>query len=481
MAANSKHAEGLRKAVCLTALMAAILAPMGQPAIAADAAAIVTPTSSSLLVEVSQAKTVPVLSAASSVFIANPDIADVQVPSDGNGKSVIVFGKKPGLTTLLIRDRQGRSTRYSIEVTQPAVEIEAALLHDVPNAQVHVSSTPSGMIVTGTAPSPGAAEKLRATARQFLGEKENLIFNVGVSGETQVNLQVRVAQVSRTVDKQFGFNWSAIFNNNRFSIGLLTGRAPVDGFGNFIRSTNSTSNPDSLGFGYRSRGGSANVSGLIDALQDEGLVSVLAEPNLTAVSGETANFLAGGEFPVPVPQGLQEITIDWKRFGVSIDFTPTVIDGNRISIKVRPEVSELSSAGAITVQGIQVPALTVRRADTTVELGSGESFAIAGLFQNNVNSDVQRYPWLGDIPILGALFRSSSFQRQESELVIIVTPYLVKPMEHVADAALPTDGLTFATDLEQVLWGKLTHQESAVGHKPDDAPHFQGPAGFSWE
>lgn len=480
MAVSSKHAEGVRKAACAAAFMASLLGPVTASAKEPDKAASVTPTSSTLSVEINQAKTVPLLSAASTVFIANPDIADVQVPSDADGRSVIVFGKKTGSTTLLVRDRQGRSTRYSINVTHPAIEIEAALLHEVPGAQVHVGSTPSGMIVTGSVPSPGAAEKLRAVARQFLGEKEDLIFNVGVSGETQVNLQVRVAQVSRTVDKQFGFNWSAIFNNNRLSIGLLTGRAPVDGFGNYIRSTSSTT-PDSLGFGYRSRGGSANVSGLIDALQDEGLVTVLAEPNLTAISGETANFLAGGEFPVPVPQGLQQITIDWKRFGVSVDFTPTVIDGNRMSIKVRPEVSELSSVGAISVQGIQVPALTVRRADTTVELGSGESFAIAGLFQNNVASDVQRFPWLGDIPILGTLFRSSSFQRQESELVIIVTPYLVKPMEHVADATLPTDGLTFATDLEQVLWGRLTHQDSGGEHKPDDAPHLQGPAGFSWE
>lgn len=477
MAVKWKCAERRRRAERFAAFLVPALAVMG---CFSARAAEDTPQASanSLSVEVDQAKTIPLLTPAATVFIANPDIADVQLPSGAGGKTVILYAKKPGSTTLFVRDRQGKSISYAVTVIRPLAEVEAALNREIPGASIHVGSTLNGLVLTGTAPSPRAATQLKTLAQQYLGEKDNLVFNVGVTGETQVNLQVRVAQVSRSVDKQFGFNWSAIFNNNSVAVGLLTGRTPVTTFGNFIPSPN---NYDSLGFGYRSRGGSVNVSGLIDALQDEGLISVLAEPNLTAISGETANFLAGGEFPVPVPQALQEITIEWKRFGVSVDFTPTVLDGDRLSIKVRPEVSELSTQGSVTIQGIQVPALTIRRADTTVELASGESFAIAGLYQTNVNSDVQRYPWLGDIPILGALFRSSSFQRQESELVIIVTPYLVKPAVQTADLRLPTDGLTFSTDLERVLWGQLTHQSPASAPNSAAAPHLHGPAGFLWE
>lgn len=477
MAANWKSAERARKAGRFAACLVSGFAMMGLSARAAEVMPSSLPSTNSLSLEVDQAKSIPLLTPAATVFIANPDIADVQLPSGANGKTVILYAKKPGSTTLIVRDRQGKSISYAVTVLRQLGDVEAALTRQVPGASVHVSSSLDGLVVSGSAPSPSAAAQLKSLAQQYLGEKESLVFNVSVAGETQVNLQVRVAQVSRSVDKQFGFNWSAIFNNNRVAVGLLTGRTPATAFGSFIPSPNGY---DSLGFGYRSRGGSVNISGLIDALQDEGLISVLAEPNLTAISGETANFLAGGEFPVPVPQALQEITIEWKRFGVSVDFTPTVLDGNRLSIKVRPEVSELSTQGAVTIQGIQVPALTIRRADTTVELASGESFAIAGLFQNNTTSDVQRYPWLGDIPILGALFRSSSFQRQESELIIIVTPYLVKPTEQAADLKLPTDGLTFSTDLERVLWGQLTHQSPPSAPNPA-RPRLHGPAGFLWE
>jgi pilus assembly protein CpaC len=226
-----------------------------------------------------------------------------------------------------------------------------------------------------------------------------------------------------------------------------------------------------------------NVSGLIDALEQEGLVTVLAEPNLTALSGETATFLSGGEFPVPVPQGLQEITIEWKRFGVSVEFTPTVLDPNRLSIKVKPEVSELTDTGSVVINGTQIPALAVRRAETTVELASGQSFAIAGLFQNNGSNQLQQLPWLGDLPVLGALFRSTRFQHSESELVIIVTPYIVQPTAKTSDLRVPTEGLVFASDLERVLLGRLTTAHAGPGGSGAGAetPHLTGAAGFMLE
>jgi pilus assembly protein CpaC len=262
----------------------------------------------------------------------------------------------------------------------------------------------------------------------------------------------------------------------------LTGRVPVGSFGNFLRDP-STNMLDSIGVGYQS--GSTNLSALLDALQNEGLVTVLAEPNLTAISGETASFLAGGEFPIPISQGNLQISIEFKRFGVSVDFTPVVLDANRITVKVRPEVSELSTVGAVVIDSIQIPSLAVRRAETTVELASGQSFAIAGLFQNNVSNSIQQLPWLGDVPVLGALFRSLNFQRSESELVIIVTPYIVKPVSQTSDLHLPTEGIVFPSDLELALRGRLTALPDRQAASPLPAttaePHLSGVAGFMLE
>jgi pilus assembly protein CpaC len=191
----------------------------------------------------------------------------------------------------------------------------------------------------------------------------------------------------------------------------------------------------------------------LDLAAKDGLVSILAEPNLTALSGETASFLAGGEFPIPVSQALGAVSILYKQYGVSLAFTPTVLADGRISMRVRPEVSELSSEGSIVLNGFSVPAITTRRAETTVELGSGQSFMIGGLIRNSNINSVDKAPGLGDVPVLGAMFRSNRFRRQETELMIIVTPYLVRPTD-AANIKLPTDGYVAPTDLERVLLGK---------------------------
>ena len=195
-----------------------------------------------------------------------------------------------------------------------------------------------------------------------------------------------------------------------------------------------------------------DLLGTLDLLQNDGFITTLAEPNLTALSGETASFLAGGEFPIPVSQSLGAVTIEYKQYGVGLAFTPIVLEDGRISLRVRPEVSELSDAGSVKLNGFTVPALTTRRAETTVELGSGQSFMIAGLLQNRSSNSVQKAPFLGDLPILGMLFRSTSYQRNETELVIIVTPYLVRPVS--TQLATPTAGYRAPTDAERVLEGQ---------------------------
>ena len=216
-----------------------------------------------------------------------------------------------------------------------------------------------------------------------------------VTAGTQVNLRVRIAEVSRTVTKELGFNWESLFNVGAFTFGIATGRDALTAGGTILRSVTGAA---TLPIGYRSSNGRVDVNTVIDALAKDGLISILAEPNLTALSGETASFLAGGEFPIPVNQRDGQITIEFKQFGVSLDFTPSVLSGERISMKVRPEVSELTDEGAVMIEGLKIPALSVRRAETTVELGSGQSFAVAGLLQNNSRTVIQKVPGISDVP-----------------------------------------------------------------------------------
>jgi pilus assembly protein CpaC len=275
----------------------------------------------------------------------------------------------------------------------------------------------------------------------------------------QVNLKVRIAEVNRSLLKQIGFN---IFTNDStggkgFSVnrGDIT---PITSGGGFA--VQNIAGGSTLGFASKILG--LDFIGSLDLLESDGVVSTLAEPNLTALSGETANFLAGGEFPIPVSQGNDGITIEYKPYGVALAFTPIVLADGRISMRVRPEVSELSNEGALKLSNFEVPALTTRRAETTVELGSGQSFMLGGLLRNINSNTVDKAPFLGDLPILGSLFRSTSYKRQETELVIIVTPYLVRPVN--GRMATPIDGYRAPTDAQQMLMGQTFNGQS--GRQP---------------
>jgi len=420
-----------------------------------------------LMLETDKAQLVHLAEPARTVFVANPEIADVQVPTP---TSFLIYGKKPGTTTAFAISATGVTTSYAVRISRPLGDLEAAVQAAVPGSRVSVTAQPNGITISGSVGSPRNAERIKAAAKQFLGDKENVNYNVAVSGATQVMLRVTVAEVSRNVEKQLGVNWSALGTIGSIAhLPALTLNANADPI--VCVGTAGTICP------------SANFNGVITALDSSGLATILAEPTLTAVSGETANFLAGGEYPIPVPQGLQVVTIDYKRFGVSLDFTPTVLDANRISIKVRPEVSALTSVGALTIDGISVPALTVQRAETTVELGSGESFAIAGLYQHIASNQITAFPWLADVPVLGALFRSSTFMRNESELVIIVTPYIVRPVAQRTDLHQPGEGLRWSSDIERILRGRLSATPQAVASPMGTAaePRLRGAAGFMLE
>jgi pilus assembly protein CpaC len=275
-----------------------------------------------------------------------------------------------------------------------------------------------------------------------------------IAGVQQVMIEVRVSEMSRTLTKQLGFNFSTISSSGKqFGVSTLNSLTsfPSGGFPANPLSVSSSVN-GVLSF----LGNGATWTAFIDALQDNGLLRVLAEPTLITLSGKSANFLAGGEFPVPVPQpGITAIvTIQYKPFGVGLNFTPTVLSDGRINMIIAPEVSELDFSQAVSLQGYIIPSITTRRVSTTVELADGQSFAIAGLLQEEIKEDIQKFPLLGSIPILGALFRSSSFTKSETELVILVTPHLVKPLD-LSKQTLPTDAFVEPDDFEFYLEGRL--------------------------
>ncbi len=400
---------------------------------------------SSIRIDVSGGTLVRLPENAGSEFIADPSIADIQAPTPS---SVFVFGKRPGRTTLFILAKDGTPLlAYNVDVRFPQAALQAQIRSEAGSSLVQLRYTPNGALLQGTVPDAQTAARLQETAVRTLGSGVPLSNQLQVRGSPQVNLRVRVAEVSRAVSRELGFNWSTVLATGDFAFGLQTGRLAGTGANLIANGLNGV-----FGTVASKR---VNGSAVLDAMANEGLVTILAEPNLTAVSGTTAHFLAGGEFPIPIPQALGTVSLEYKQFGVSVSFTPTVLASNHISIKVRPEVSQLDTANNLQLNGAQVPALTTRRAETTVELASGQSFAIAGLIQNNNSNNIQKFPWLGDIPVLGALFRSNRFQLNQTELVIVVSPYVVQPSD---PGKYPTDASSYVrvpSDAEEVAYGRV--------------------------
>lgn len=469
-------------AALLLALLAAVTALFLGPSAAPSglrAQELVAPTGE-LQLEVKKGRLLRLSTPVSAVFVADPEIADVQAQSP---TLLYVYGRRAGTTSLYaVDDAQQVVLRREVQVRHNLSRLRQVLAEALPDHPLTLQSVEGGLILSGRLPTAVAAQEAREIAARFLGEGETLVNRLQVAAPTQVSLQVRVAEVSREAVKLFGINWDTLFTPGDFVFGLATGRAFLDRTTGAVgRLVDPAGTAGGL-FGQFSSGES-NINTLIDALEREGLVTVLAQPNLTALSGETASFLAGGEFPVPVGTNDNQIQIEFKQFGISLAFTPTVLSPERISLKVRPEVSDISEKGAIRVRDLVIPALSTRRAETTVEIGSGQSFAIGGLISNSTRSNLDKFPGLGDLPVLGTLFRSTNFQRSESELVIIVTPYLVRP---VAAAALktPLDELRPASDLERILTGRLVRAGTVPGPGgpgQPGGPRLRGAAGFAFD
>ncbi|WP_246479810.1 type II and III secretion system protein family protein [Kaustia mangrovi] len=405
LAGTGRHA-GMRVAMVLAAL-AFLLTGWGDAA-ALEASRL--PGRQALDLPVGQGRILRFDQPVESVLIADPEIADLRVVSPD---VVYVYGLKPGVTNLIAITADQRleaSTQFRVVADpQPANDARRSLQ---PTSTVDLTIFGTRIVASGRTRSVDEAVDVDNVARTFSPEGQPPLNNTTVAGSQQVNIRVRFAEVSRNELSSFGIDWEVFVSSGSFSFGMF--------------STGNTGDTANLGFNVGA--GDVDINVLLDVLQRNGVLSILAEPNLTAVSGQTASFLAGGEIPVPIPQDNDTIGIEYKPFGVSLVFTPTLIKNDRIALRVKPEVSSLSRAGAVEIEGFSVPSLVVRRAETTVEVASGQTFAIAGMFQRQLSRDLDKMPVLGDLPILGALFQSQRYRRDETELVIMITPYLVEPV-----------------------------------------------------
>jgi len=454
---------------------------------------------------------------AANVWTSNPGVADVYVAS---ARQIHLYGKDFGEATVFATSASGEVIyATNVRVSQNITSIDRMLKLAMPEADISVTTVGQIAVINGTVASPADSEQAQRLVTSLLNPgmdtstagallKIVVINRLRTATPLQVNLQVRFAEVSRSFAKNVGVNLLTRDQGSGIGVGLLSGsRTPgtigsIDtsklpmldasskfGFpagtlslpydprlGDFVypgtgTKYDFTKGPLNTTLGIAGHALGLDVLSAIDLGERIGQVTTLASPNLTALSGETATFLAGGEIPIPIAQGLTNaISIEYKQYGVSLAFTPTVLADGRISIRVRPEVSQLSAANAVQIAGTTIPAITTRRAETSVELGSGESFMIAGLISNSHDNNIDKAPGLGDVPILGALFRSNAFQRNETELVIVITPYLVKPV-NANQIVLPTDGYKAPDDFQRIIGGQLSSSGADKSRpKPTMAP-----------
>ena len=459
------------------------------PAAAAQPAGSYRPTNEVLL-SVGEGQMIRLPRNVSDVWTSNDKVADVYV---ANQRQISLFGKDSGEATVIATAADG-SVVYGakVRVSPNVTSVDAMIKAAMPEADIRVTTVGQMAVLNGTVASPEDSAQAESLVRSLLNPGVDTsqpgamlkiipVNRLKTATPLQVNLKVTIAEVNRSLLKQIGVNLLTRDGTDGFQFGIGQGNPGTFGSPGC---TSCNTAPVPKGFNIGSAGTTLGFAGRLLGLdvlstlnlsEGDGLVTVLAEPNLTALSGETASFLAGGEFPIPVSQSLGAVTIEYKQYGVGLAFTPIVLADGRISMRVRPEVSELSNEGAVRLNDFLVPALTTRRAETTVELGSGQSFMIAGLLRNTNTNNINKAPFLGDLPILGMLFRSTSFRRAETELVIIVTPYLVRPTS--GKLALPTQGYRAPTDADLNLEGQTFKGVSGrVSTPAASAPGINGAA-----
>ncbi len=398
------------------------------------------------------------------VSLGSQEIVDAIVLTP---RQISVIGKTPGVTNLTIWGSDDKvSAIMDIQVSPDALRLREMVQRLFPEEKdLRIDATHDSLTLSGTVSSASSLSQVLSLAQSYLPKAGKVINLLEVAGVHQVMLEVRVAEMSRSLQRRLGFNWTYVSSSGK-NIGLsLLNKLTALPSGGFPANPLVVSDKVTGIFRFMSHDTSWTL--FIDALKEDGLLKVLAEPNLITLSGKTAHFLAGGEFPIPVPQASgvsTTITVEYKPFGVGLNFTPTVLNNKKINMEVAPEVSELDFSNAIQIQGFTIPAVTTRRVSTAIELADGQSFAIAGLLRDGVREIIGKWPLIGDIPVLGTLFRSSNFQKNETELIVIVTPHLVRPLD-TAKSTLPTDQYIEPDDFEFYLLGHPEGQE-----KPKPSP-----------
>jgi len=401
------------------------------------------------------------------ILVGNPEIADVIALTD---QSLYVLGKQIGSTNMTIYGAARQLIAVMDLVVSYDIEgVKAKIYEVMPEERIEARSVNGTVLLSGTVSSPTRLNQALAIAERFA--PLSVTNGLSVSGSQQVMLQVRFAEINRDLSRALGLSHNLSFDSGSFDFNLVTGKFASGAVtqGSFLPPVAEFA-AAAAPFGIAGIGASIGLwalSTILDDAETRGLVRTLAEPNLVAMSGDTASFLAGGEFPFPVAQEQAAITIEFKQFGIGLSFTPTVLGDGLINLVVAPEVSALAER-TVDVGTFTVPTLSTRRANTTIELRDGQSFAIAGLLQSNYSNGLSQLPWAGDVPVLGALFRSAQFQRQESELVIIVTPRLVQPAKSPTQMVTPPDLYAPPNDVELFLFGRsdgaLSGQPGARGH-----------------
>jgi pilus assembly protein CpaC len=382
------------------------------------------------------------LAEAGEIVIAQPEIAEIVANTD---RSVYVRGKGLGTTNILVYDRSHRLMEViDIRVAQDLESLQADLAAALPGEPIRVSAMAGGILLSGQVSTTSVATRAKTIAERYA--PQGVSSQLTVEAAQQVMLEVRIIEASRSALKDFGVNLSIenasgiVFGSGSGLIGLNAPQGTL---------------------GISTNVGPTTIEATLRALEEKGVIRTLARPNLAAISGEEATFLAGGEFPVPVPSGQGDITITYKPFGVTLKFTPTVQDSGLIRLKVAPEVSQIDTSSNLRLQDAEVPGLLVRRAATTIELKDSETFAIAGLFQQGYSNSVRQIPWAGDVPVLGALFRSSRWKKNETELVILVTPRLTTAAQSRSLAPDPLQGTTEPSAIDLILQGLALDRQMA--------------------
>ncbi|GHG94416.1 type II and III secretion system protein family protein [Pseudodonghicola xiamenensis] len=474
--ANNRWAGKLSGAAALIGLALCLAIPTQSAAQGNDILRIVKRgTASSLDVPMNRAVVVESDVPFAELSIANPSIADISSLSD---RTIYVLGKSPGLTTLTLLDASGRLiTNVDVKVAADVTEFKERLRQILPGEKIEVRTANDGIVLSGTASSPQKLQRALDLAERYAPDRVSNLMSV--SGVQQVMLKVRFAEMQRNVSKSLssslgvsgGSNFgvtggTGTLNNQPALSNSLSGKIPA-----------SNENVGAVVFGFNA--GAFQVNLLLEALEQKGVVRTLAEPNLSALSGQEAKFLAGGEYPIPVAQADGVYSIEYKPFGIELAFTPRVVDSDLVNLELKAAVSAIDTSNSVSINGFDVSAFSRRETSTTVELRDGDSFAIAGLMQDDFLDNASQLPWLGDVPVLGSLFRSAEYKRSQTELVIIVTAHLVTPTRGEA-LMLPTDRIKPPTESDLFLFGrtaatrKLPHGPAGEVAKQD----FSGSYGY---